>query len=209
MEKMLLDIGTGIYTTSDIAQILGIDKSRVRRWLKNYFSDHLKTDKFFLTNFLAMIELYIFNMLIEKGAKLSNVKKLYNYAKRQFKSDYPFATYKVYQLGNQAFLEKANFIIDGHLSGVIKEFVEPYWKKIEFSPEGLAERFYPLGKEHHIVVDPQIQFGRPVIEGTRITVDTLYDMLLAGDSKEEVAFYYSLPLDAINDVELFYNQSER
>ena len=37
-----------------------------------------------------------------------------------------------------------------------------------------------------IVVDPEICNGRPVVRGTRITVQTVVEFLAAGDSIEEV-----------------------
>ncbi len=41
-----------------------------------------------------------------------------------------------------------------------------------------------------IVVDPEICNGRPVVRGTRITVQTVVEFLAAGDSIEEVLEEY-------------------
>ncbi len=60
--------------------------------------------------------------------------------------------------------------------------VAPYCKKINFQEKtNLAERFWPLGKEHDIIVDPHHQFGQPVILGTNITVYTIINMIKAGE----------------------------
>lgn len=40
--------------------------------------------------------------------------------------------------------------------------------------------------EHRIELNPEICNGRPVIRGTRITVDTVLGYLSAGDSVEDV-----------------------
>jgi uncharacterized protein (DUF433 family) len=37
-----------------------------------------------------------------------------------------------------------------------------------------------------VVIDPEICNGRPVIRGTRITVQSLLEFLAAGDSVEEI-----------------------
>ena len=44
--------------------------------------------------------------------------------------------------------------------------------------------------EERIVVDPEICNGRPVIKGTRITVQTILEFLGAGDSVEDVLSEY-------------------
>lgn len=41
-----------------------------------------------------------------------------------------------------------------------------------------------------IVIDPQICNGRPVVKGTRITVQTVMEFLAAGDSVDDVLEEY-------------------
>lgn len=43
-----------------------------------------------------------------------------------------------------------------------------------------------------IVVDPQVRFGKPVIEGTRVPVELVIGKLAGGMSVEEVAKEYEL-----------------
>lgn len=50
-----------------------------------------------------------------------------------------------------------------------------------------------------IVIDPDICNGRPVINGTRITVQTVLEFLAAGDSPDEVIEAYpSLTREDVN-----------
>ena len=44
--------------------------------------------------------------------------------------------------------------------------------------------------ENHIVIDPAICNGRPVVRGTRITVQTVMEFLAAGDSVDDVLEAY-------------------
>ncbi len=44
--------------------------------------------------------------------------------------------------------------------------------------------------EERVVVDPEICNGRPVIKGTRVTVQTVLEFLGAGDSVEDVLSEY-------------------
>lgn len=44
--------------------------------------------------------------------------------------------------------------------------------------------------EEYITIDPAVCNGRPVVKGTRITVQTIMEFLAAGDSVEEVLEAY-------------------
>ncbi len=54
-----------------------------------------------------------------------------------------------------------------------------------------------------IVSDPRVMAGRPVIRGTRITVDLILQLLASGMKPEEIAEDYNITLDDIR-VALLY-----
>jgi len=43
-----------------------------------------------------------------------------------------------------------------------------------------------------IIVDPKVMAGKPVIRGTRITVDNILELLAAGMKPEEIAEDYNI-----------------
>ena len=79
----------------------------------------------------------------------------------------------------------------------LRNILVPYLEKIEFDEEGKASRFYPNGKSNSVVVDPEIQFGAPVINGSRVSVTNLVEGYEAGDSIESLATIYNLEPKAI------------
>jgi uncharacterized protein (DUF433 family) len=48
-----------------------------------------------------------------------------------------------------------------------------------------------------IVVDPAIRFGKPVIQGTRVPVETVIGKLAGGMAPEDVADEYDITLDDV------------
>ncbi len=48
-----------------------------------------------------------------------------------------------------------------------------------------------------IIIDEKVRFGKPVIKGTRITVDEVLDMLEAGVTYDEIKKEYGLAKDQI------------
>lgn len=53
-------------------------------------------------------------------------------------------------------------------------------------------------KETHVICNTNIMMGKPVIEGTRITVELILEKMAAGESAERIYDDYPhLPKDAI------------
>ncbi len=54
-----------------------------------------------------------------------------------------------------------------------------------------------------IVCDPRVMAGKPVIRGTRITVDMILELLASGMKPEEIAEDYRISLDDIRAALLY------
>ncbi len=54
-----------------------------------------------------------------------------------------------------------------------------------------------------IVVDPRVMAGKPVIKGSRITVDMILELLAAGMKPEEIAEDYNISLEDIRAALLY------
>ncbi len=56
----------------------------------------------------------------------------------------------------------------------------------------------PILEENLIIVDPKIMMGKPLIAGTRITVELILDKLAAGETVEQIMKDYpQISRDAI------------
>ncbi len=55
-------------------------------------------------------------------------------------------------------------------------------REIEFDPQTkLAYKWFPKSGERHVVIDPQMAFGAPVVNGTRIKTNVLADYVLVAN----------------------------
>jgi uncharacterized protein (DUF433 family) len=54
-----------------------------------------------------------------------------------------------------------------------------------------------------IVSDPRVMAGKPVIRGTRITVDLILELLASGMKPEEIAKDYNISLDDVRAALLY------
>jgi len=54
-----------------------------------------------------------------------------------------------------------------------------------------------------IVVDPKVMSGKPVIRGSRITVDLILELLASGMTPEEIAEDYEISIEDIKAALLY------
>ncbi|MAL19433.1 MAG: hypothetical protein CL670_04610 [Balneola sp.] len=207
-------LGKGIYSVPEAAAILNMPVSKVRRWVNKYWELEFlqgadasytwgeRREKAF--HFLTLIEIIAVDSFREIGVSFSKIKLAHSKLSEILETNYPFAHAELMTDGKRIFhkyLEESLLEVDEKQQFSFTQLVAPYCQKIDFQDKTqLAERFWPLGKDHEIVVDPHHSFGQPVIKGTNTTVETIYSMLNAGESPEFVASIYDLNLNAVEDV---------
>ncbi|WP_026631822.1 DUF433 domain-containing protein [Dyadobacter alkalitolerans] len=211
-------LGTGLYTVPDISSILNLPQPKVRRWLKEYwnnrFAEHHQqpfssgSGSELVTNFYTLIEFFAFYQLRQEGVTTQKIIKAHNVLSETFETQYPFAKSNIFTDGRHVlFTGKVGEIIkaDETLQITIKEVFEPFCKKIDFNKNDLAERFFPLGKDHSIVIDPKRQFGRPVIGTTNILSESVFNLFRGGEPVEVIQRLNDLTQAQVKDA-ISYHQ---
>jgi uncharacterized protein (DUF433 family) len=210
-------LGDGIYSISDIAFLLALPKQKVRRWLNDFWDSRLaeKYNNSYswgkgraqATNFYTLIEFYVFYNLRELGVSQSKIFEAHEAIAQQLKTQYPFASSKLLTDGKSVLytLDDGTTIkADKSKQITLKQIIENFCKKVEFSDNNLVEKFYPLGKNKHIVVNPQNQFGQPIIEETNILAQTIFDMHEAGETEQFLSKLYDISLKEVKSAILLY-----
>ncbi len=211
--------GSGIYTTPEVAKILGLPRGKVRRWLKDYwnakfannslqYSVGIGTEE--VTNFSTLIEFFTFYQLREKGVSAQKIVKAHDILVEVFKTPYPFATSNILTDGERVLFEgNVGEIIkaDKSLQLYINQVIEPFCQRIEFDNNKLANKFYPMGKSHTVVIDPKRKFGQPVIGDTNILTETVFSLFQAGESVEIIANLYDLKILQVEDAINFHTRT--
>jgi len=213
--KNHIKLGNGIYTVPDLALILQLPQHKVRRWLVDFYDQRLAENKGRYswgegreraTNFLTLIEFYVFYMLREQKIGAGKILEAHKHMSKELKTPYPFASYKL--LVNKKHIlygidEDTWVHADRSNQIVIHKIIEDFFKKVDFSDNDLAKRFWPLGKDHSIVVDPHHQFGQPVIHGTNINAATIFSMYESGEPLPTIGILYDLTEEQVNDAIAF------
>lgn len=209
-----LKIGNGIYTVKEVSRILRLPYTKVSTWLHRYWDGQLgksysrnyswKVDNSKAVSFHTLVEFYVMMQFSEAGVKPGQVLKAHQELSDIYKTPFPFAQKEVLDSiqtdGKKIFLETLDDTIS--LDGTRQlnlEFIRTFFRKLDFGQDQLASRFHPLGKEKNITVDPKRQFGHPVVGATNIYPETIYNLHIAGEPSEFIAFTYEISEQEVKD----------
>lgn len=214
-----LEIGNGIFTTQEIAQILQLPYQKVRTWITKYWDGELgsfyeqnyswSVDNSKAVGFHTLIEFYVMMQFAEAGVKTNEVLKAHKELAAMYQTNFPFATKEVLDNistdGLQVFfkIEGVHITLDGSKQFNL-DIIKIFFKNLEFDNEMLATRFWPLGKEHAVVCDPHHKFGQPTISGTNIQSEAIYGMYKANESIPFIASIYEISENAVKDAIKFH-----
>ncbi len=213
--SIIPQIGQGIYTAPDAARILGLPVYKVRRWLKEYWNKRFGSEDYIYSwgeggerafGFLTLMEFYVFYRLKERGVQTRKILAAHERLSKRLTTMFPFASVKLLTDGGRIlFSPEDGAIVDVEpdFQYNLKEVILPFCEKIEFNRSNLAQRFYPMGKEHDIVIDPQHQFGQPTIKGTNILPITLWNYYRGGEKQTTIAALFDIPLKSVKDAVAF------
>lgn len=214
MFKNKLEIGSGLYTVPEISNILRLPYHKTNLWINKYWDGELgkvfegqyswKIGNSKAINFQTLIEFYILILLAESGVKTREVLNAHKELSRKFNTPYPFSKKdildKIKTEGKKIFLELGDDIIS--LDGTKQlnlMIIKQFFKNLDFDDNSIVSKFWPLGKDKSIVVDPKRQFGHATIEKTNIFPETIFNMFKAGEPIEFIAFAYNLDEKSVRD----------
>jgi uncharacterized protein (DUF433 family) len=227
-------LGEGIFLIKDVSKILDLDYEKVYRWIVSYWGNDLNDEVVYTfgeddnraINFYSLIEFYTFFKLREKGLSTTEIKNFHAELSKILNSKYPFAIAQDYFIEQRKVKRKKTsqmgilppkikkFIYYTYFDSLIKfdskkqfslKFMEKFLDKIEFDENNLAAKFYPLTNSKNIVVDPKHQFGQPVVTGTNIKTQTLFNLYNGGETLENISILYNISTDKVKDAITFQN----
>ncbi len=205
--------GMGIYTISDASEILRIPKAKIRYWFNRYVGGEFKKlnrDGYFYdsgdvlaVNFLTLIETYVFYHLKEKGVPTNKIIEAHQILSNFHQTPYPFALKKFLCSGQDLLHEIDGDIIslDNRRQYALADIILHFSENIDFS-EDFASKYYPRGRDNSVVINPQNQYGSPIIDGTNIKISTIHSLYDGGEDPKFIASLFEIDerkvLDAID-----------
>ena len=210
------------YTAPQAAMLAGAQPQTVRRWIDGLESkagrmapvlpvEEAPSRGTRRVSFLDLAEIAIIARFRrgtcgQPGVPLRRLRKAREYARRELKVDYPFASLALRQFGQNVLYEferehpgPALIALDMNGQHVFPSVVETVLDSFTYDDyEHLAYIWHPLGKDVPIVINPLIAAGQPVIEGTGARVESIKARIQAGDSRTLVADDYGISQSAVD-----------
>lgn len=199
-KRNLLDIPA--YSQTLAARLTRLSLDRVRRWLYGYEYTYsvgeetrrkkkkpvVQQNGAFgsrYASFLDLIDLLFVKQFLDYGIPLQRLRLAlaeaqrlvggHHFAQRIFFTDGKNVYMEICEKGSDALIE---LLSDGQwvIAPIIKEIAH----QIDFEKKsGLAEKWYPLGREGHVVLNPRVSYGAPTIVGRGVKTANVYDYFLA------------------------------
>jgi uncharacterized protein (DUF433 family) len=202
------DLGHGIYSLAELRTLVALygeakDAKQTAYWLrralnpvahKPWQADH---------SFSDLISLFVVRQLVKRGVSARTIRDAEMHLRDKWKTDRPFACEDLKTDGIEVFCE------DEPDAGSI-EAASQYGQLAirEVVQEGLASVFYDEGNAAYwvpmkgVLVDPRVQFGEPVVKGTRIPTSAVAGVV-RNLGQEEAVLRFSLTTDLLESAVAF------
>lgn len=115
---------------------------------------------------------------------------------------HPFVTEKLWSSSSDMFfqLEEAIRVATKPdqlvFDDVIREYMTPIHHGLEFDRSGRSTLWRPMA---NVVIDPELQFGSPCVEGTRVETEALWSFHQSGETVEVLAEDFALSIEQVRD----------
>lgn len=202
------------YSYAEADRIVGLTRGTTHRWLKGY--QYLTDDGRIIrqpqvsgaraaepgVSFVELIEVAGIARLRDLKLSLRRIRALVKYAAQMFDTEYPLATLAFRLGGRDVFVDDrlAKSLVE--VSGRQRrrawvEVLAPFLETVDYGTDGLAERWWPLGRGSQIVVDPDYGFGQPVVHGSGVRTESIWEQLLAGSGVQDIADDFGISADLV------------
>ena len=178
-----------MYTFSDAARLARVSPGTIRNWLFGYTAGERSVPPLFrpdaeqgaMVSFVQLVEIVVASRFRKaERKKIETVRRAYENARKIYKLDYPFAHLRLSAIGGHIVhdlrghspsesLQALDVPEQRTLPGLVQEIHD----QLDWDQD-LASRWYPVGKNIPIAVDPLVSAGMPTILGRGVTVRTIY-----------------------------------
>jgi len=158
-------------------------------------------NKHLYINFRDLISLRAIAAMRANGMSHRQIIIAEQVLKKHYGHDYPFATMEFWTLPPKDILIREGGTLlsaSRHLQAAM-EFFEEYMRpshNLTFDLFSISASWRPY---NNVLLDPQIQYGEPCIEGTRVPTQVLYSLYKAGDNIDNLSYFYGIKPSRIKD----------
>jgi len=207
------------YRVAEVAHYLRMPKATVRAWAlgQGRFDPVLTVEPHEgvpLLSFVNLVEVHVLDALRRQhDIPLQKARRVLRLLNRLFPDTaHPLADHDLLTDSGEVFVEHLGSLVSASHGGqvAIRELLEAHLRRVDRDPMGRVSRLYPftrkraarqslLAEPKLVMIDPEIQFGRPVLTGSGIPTLVIADRYKAGESIADLARDYHRPEEQIEE----------
>jgi uncharacterized protein (DUF433 family) len=192
-----------LYTYSESDFLANVSRGTSSRWLSGYAyrrEDGILVKQPPVTpgvdteagvSFVDLIEIAAIGKLKKIGWSLPAIRGIVQNCQQLLHVERPFAALKFKIGGREIFVPSNGVLLEvGRKKGMTawNEVLAPFLEELDYSQElELVRRWWPLGRVHPVVVDPEYGHGLPVILNSGVRTEIVFERFLAGALAKEIA----------------------
>ena len=217
-------IGHGVYTLAEASLLTGVNRHRISRWTRGYSfpyhgtrqttpaiigreSDSAESP---ILTFADLIEIRFLEAFRQKGVSTKALRIASQRAKELLGRHHPFSTQIFKSDGRTILAEITKETGDRALLDILGDqfvfetVIASYlYAGLDFNELKEPARWWPLGNDRSVVIDPRRAFGAPIIARTGVPTKILNSAVNAEQSVEFVAKWYGVKIDEVTDAVQF------
>ncbi len=210
-----------MYSAAEAARWARTSPQTARRWLAGYqytapdgtrvWSPPVtqRRGEDFLT-FEDLIEVAAVAAARKEGVSMPKIRQAIDFAQRELDVERPLLSQRFLTDGRELFLRDAatapHYTALNRVGQIVWSQIETVLREVDYVSL-LVAKWWPTGRNAGIVVDPLVNFGRPVVATLGVRTDTFVDRFVAGVNLEDLAEEYGTSLSAIEEAVRFENRS--
>jgi uncharacterized protein (DUF433 family) len=221
-------LGLGVYTVREASRLTSVSAPRIRRWLTGYafktggglrtssplWQGRLVSDESIALSFRDLLEVRFIDAFLRHGVSWKTIRTAAETAAAIVQDSHPFSTKRFKTDGRSIFAEIVQASGDESLLDLVnsqyelKSVVEPFlFEGIEFQEAGNEPlRWWPLGRSHRVVIDPERSFGQPIVTPESVPTAVLARAARAEGSIESAARWYEVDPRSVREAVDFENK---
>jgi uncharacterized protein (DUF433 family) len=199
-------LGVGAYTVGTASHLLGIDEQSILRWgstSRRQPRALLVPTHGWAYTFHDLVSLAVIAVLLQREVPERQVRRALDELEELSGEPRPLARRDIVE--QLATAGRSILLNDLDLTQarqqVLLETLSAYLKPIEYDDHTLLAQLWRPSK--FVLVDPEIQVGRPCIDGTRVTTDVVASRVEQGEDLQVVADDLRLTVEQVLDAVSF------
>ena len=198
-----------MYSYAEGDRIAGVTRGTSKRWVRgySYLSNGTHVSAAPVTqgveqpddpgvSFFDLIEVAAIGRLKEVGWSLRAIRTAVESCQAMFNLQRPLVTERFRSDGRDFFVQIDDVLVEvgiGRRKGERAwiEVLDPFLDTIAYEGK-FARRWWPIGRDRRVVVDPDYGFGLPVVAGSGVRTEIVYEQVQAFVSLEQIAADFNI-----------------